>query len=73
MTEHLGYEAHAADGRGSGNSGDGKGEKTLTRELGDVSIEVARDRNASFETKLVKRQRRFTGLDDRVLAMSRAA
>jgi putative transposase len=70
MTDHLGYEAHAADGRGSGNSRNGTNEKTLTTELGDITIEVPRDRNGSFEPKLVKKhQRRLTGFDDTILSM----
>lgn len=70
MTEHLGYDAHAADGRGTGNSRNGAGEKTLTTELGDIAIEVPRDRNGTFEPKLVKKhQRRFTGFDDKILSM----
>ncbi len=70
MTDHLGYEAHAAEGRGSGNSRNGKTEKTLTTEQGEVTIEVPRDRKGTFEPKLVKKhQRRFTGFDDKILSM----
>lgn len=40
MTEHLGYEKHAAAGRGSGNSRNGTSEKTLKTESGEMPIEV---------------------------------
>ena len=33
MTEHLGYEPHAAEGKHTGNSRNGKGGKTSTRSL----------------------------------------
>jgi putative transposase len=70
LTEHLGYEPHAGDGRGSGNSRNGTSKKTLTTELGEMPIEVPRDRNGTFEPKLVKKhQRRFTGFDDKILSM----
>jgi putative transposase len=70
MTEHLGYEPHAAEGRGSGNSRNGKGSKTLTTEQGDVTVDVPRDRKGTFEPQLVKKhQRRFTGFDDKILSM----
>jgi len=44
MTEHLGYEPHASGGRNTGNSRNGKGEKTVHTENGSVEIEVPRDR-----------------------------
>lgn len=70
MTEHLGYEPHAVEGRGSGNSRNGKGKKTLVTEQGDLTIEVPRDRKGTFEPKLVKKhQTRFTGFDDKILSM----
>lgn len=70
MTEHLGYEAHDPDGRGTGNSRNGKGTKTLKTEQGDIPIDVPRDRNGTFEPKLVKkRETHFTGFDDKILSM----
>jgi len=70
MTEHLGYEPHDAEGRGSGNSRNGKSKKTVQSEAGQFDIEVPRDRNGSFEPQMVKkRQRRLEGFDDKVLAL----
>jgi len=70
MTHHLGYEPHAVEGRKSGNSRNGTGKKTLVTEQGEVTIEVPRDRNGTFEPKLVKKhQTRFTGFDDKILSM----
>jgi len=70
MTDHLGYEPHAAEGRGSGNSRNGKGKKLIQSDVGEFEIEVPRDRNATFEPQLVpKRQRRIAGFDDKVLAL----
>jgi putative transposase len=70
MTHHLGYEKHDATGQGTGNSRNGISPKTLKGEFGEVEIEVPRDRNGSFEPKIVaKHQRRFSGFDDKILSM----
>lgn len=70
MTAHLGYAPHAPEGRGSGNSRNGKSAKTIQTETGPLAIEVPRDRNGDFEPQLVsKRQRRLEGFDEKVLAL----
>lgn len=70
MTDHLGYEHGAQEGQGSGNSRNGSGKKTLRTEQGDVTVDVPRDRNGTFEPKLVKKhQRSFKGFDDKILSM----
>lgn len=70
MTDHLGYEPHAPEGHGSGNSRNGKGTKTVQTDTGQFEIEVPRDREGSFEPQLVKkRQRRLSGFDDKVVAL----
>src|ERR1700722_10753542 len=70
LTNHLGYDEHAAEGRGSGNSRNGSGAKTLQTEQGPVPIEIPRDRNGTFEPQLVKKhERRFDGFDDKILGM----
>jgi hypothetical protein len=49
LTEHLGYDKHAAEGRTGGNSRNGKRTKTVvTDAVGQVEIEVPRDRDGTF-------------------------
>jgi putative transposase len=70
MTDHLGFEANDAEGRGSGNSRNGHSGKTVQTETGPVAIRVPRDRQGTFEPKLVpKHHRRLEGFDDKVLAL----
>jgi transposase-like protein len=70
LTDHLGYEPHASKGRGSGNNRNGKGQKTVQSDSGELQIEVPRDRSGTFEPQLVKkRQRRLAGFDDKVIAL----
>jgi putative transposase len=70
MTEHLGYEKHDPVGYKSGNSRNGKSQKKLKGEFGELELETPRDRNATFEPKIVaKNQTRFAGFDDKILSM----
>ena len=70
LTDHLGYEPHAEPPGGAGNTRNGSTPKTLLTEQGPVPIQTPRDRNSSFEPKIVrKRQRRFQGFDDKILAL----
>jgi len=70
ITEHLGYEPHAVEGRGSGNSRNGRYPKTVRTEVGDVRVEVPRDRNGTFEPVTVPiGQRRLSGLDQMIISL----
>ena len=71
MDGHLGYGRHDPAGRNCGNSRNGHRAKTLLTEAGPVEISVPRDRDSSFEPKIVaKRQRRLTGVEDMVISLS---
>ena len=70
MNHHLGYQKHDAAGNGSGNSRNGKSRKTLKGDAGEMTIEVPRDRNGTFEPQLIgKHQTRFEGFDAKILSM----
>jgi len=70
MTEHLGYEKHDPAGHHSGNSRNGATTKTLKGDFGEVPLETPRDRNGSYEPKIIgKGQTRFTGFDDKIISM----
>ncbi len=70
LTEHLGYEHGDRAGWGSGNSRNGTSAKTVLTDAGPVPVEVPRDRNGSFEPKLVgKHQRRLDGFNDIVIGL----
>lgn len=71
MDDHLGYGKNDPAGRGSGNSRNGRRAKTVLTEAGPVELDVPRDRDSSFEPKIVaKRQRRLTGVEDMVISLS---
>ena len=70
LTSHLGYDKHAAEGRGSGNSRNGTTSKTVESEVGPIELDVPRDRGGSFTPRLVpKGQRRLGGLDDMIISL----
>jgi putative transposase len=70
ITDHLGYERHVEPPGGAENQRNGSTRKTLVTEHGPVEINTPRDRDGSFEPKLVrKRQRRFEGFDEKILAL----
>jgi transposase-like protein len=70
MDDHLGYSKHERAGRGA-NARNGTRAKTVLTEAGPIEIAVPRDRDASFEPKIVrKRQRRLGGVDDLVISLS---
>jgi putative transposase len=70
MTDHLGYEKDAAEGRDGGNSRNGKTRKKIKTDKGEFEIEVPRDRDSSFEPQIVpKHRRRLPGFDDKVIAL----
>ena len=70
MTDHLGYEKHDPAGHLRGNSRNGKSQKTLKGDFGELELETPRDRKATFEPKIVaKGQTRWTGFDDKIISM----
>lgn len=70
LTEHLGYEKHALQGKNSGNSRNGSYKKTITGEFGKLDITTPRDRNSTFEPVILpKGETRFTGFDDKIISM----
>jgi hypothetical protein len=71
LDDHLGYGKNDPAGRNGGNSRNGHRAKTVLTDTGPVEITVPRDRESSFEPRIVaKRQRRLTGVDNMVISLS---
>ena len=70
MSHHLGYAAGTDKPEAATNHRNGKSGKTVLTDEGPLRIEVPRDREGEFEPKLIgKHERRFTGFDDKIIAM----
>lgn len=70
MAHHLGYEKYSPEGKNSGNSRNGSFKKSIKDKATELTVEVPRDRNGTFEPKLIpKGQTRFDGFDDKIISM----
>jgi transposase-like protein len=70
LSHHLGYRSGESKPEGASNHRNGATAKTVLTEDGPVRLEVPRDRDGSFEPLLIpKHERRFTGFDDKIVAM----
>jgi len=70
LTDQLGYEKYEAKGRNSGNSRNGQTKRNWRTSNGDLEIEVPRDRNGEYQSKvLAKHQTSTNELEAKILAL----
>ena len=70
LTHHLGYAVGANRPHDTTNHRNGTSGKTVLTDDGPLPLDVPRDRDGTFEPRLIgKHERRFTGFDDKVIAL----
>jgi putative transposase len=70
LTHHLGDPPGGTKPEETSNHRNGTGSKTVLTDDGPLPIDVPRDRHGTFEPRLIaKHERRFTGFDDKILAL----
>jgi len=70
LTHHLGYPPGGSKPDDTTNHRNGTGSKTVLTDDGPLGIDVPRDREGTFEPRFIpKHERRFTGFDDKILAL----
>lgn len=71
LEDHLGYEKYAREGHKSGNSRNGSySKKVKTESLGDMVLNIPRDRNSEFAPQLIpKGQRMSDKLEEAIIGM----
>lgn len=70
LSHHLGYGPGGDKPESAGNHRNGRTAKSVLTGDGKLRIETPRDRDGSFEPLLVpKHTRRFTGFDDKIVAL----
>ena len=70
LEQHLGYRSGAEPPEAQPNRRNGTMSKTLRTVDGPVTVELPRDRDASFEPRIVpKHARSFDGFDEEILAL----
>ena len=70
LPHHLGYPAGGVKPDDTTNHRNGTSGKTVLTDDGSLAIDVPRDREGTFEPRFIpKHERRFTGFDDKILAL----
>lgn len=70
MDAHLGYESNRHAPKGTTNRRNGYSKKTVKSTYGDITMQVPRDRESSFEPQAIpKHTRDVSGIEDKVLSM----
>ena len=70
MDTHLGYDRYDISEKSTDNSRNGYSKKTIKSELGNVELNMPRDRKGEFEPQIIpKHQRNITGLDEKILSL----
>jgi putative transposase len=70
LSEHLGYPKYSPVGKRTGNNRNGTSQKTIRNDLGEIELNVPRDRNASFDPVIVKKYQRTVGpIEDKIISM----
>jgi putative transposase len=70
LNHHLGYLPGGVKPVAVTNQRNGTGAKTVLTGDGAIRIDVPRDRDGSFQPLLIpKHERRFTGFDDKIIAL----
>lgn len=70
LTHHLGYPPGGTKPQEATNHRNGTSGKTILTDDGSLAIDVPRDREGTFEPRFIpKHERRFTGFDDKILAL----
>jgi len=70
LTYHLGYPPGGTKPQEATNHRNGTSGKRILTDDGSLAIDVPRDREGTFEPRFIpKHERRFTGFDDKILAL----
>lgn len=70
MDTHLGYDKYEISEKSTDNSRNGYSKRTVKSELGNVELNMPRDRKGEFEPQIIpKHKRNITGLDEKVLSL----
>lgn len=61
MAEHLGYGPNEREAKETTNARNGRGKKKIRGDFGEVELEPPRDREGTFEPKIVKKRQSSVG------------
>jgi len=70
LTDHLGFEKYDQKARTVDNSRNGYTPKSVKSKLGEIGLEVPRDRKSEFEPQVVKKRKKdISGLEEKIISM----
>ena len=70
LTEFLGYSAYDKSNKHTKNSRNGYTSKQVRSSLGEIDLNVPRDRKGEYEPLIIKkRQKDITGMEDKIISM----
>ena len=70
LSEHLGYEKNSPYGIHSGNNRNGKTQKTIKTDEGEIELTIPRDRNSTFDPVVVKKYEKTLGpIENKIISM----
>lgn len=70
LTEYLGYEKNSPEGNNSGNNRNGKTNKSIKTDEGQIELTIPRDRNSTFDPIIIKKYEKTLGpIEDKIISM----
>ncbi|HOR87041.1 MAG TPA: IS256 family transposase [Bacillota bacterium] len=70
LEEDLGYSRYDYKSKVTDNRRNGYSKKTVTSSMGDIELDIPRDRNGEFEPQIIKKhQTDISSIEDQVLSM----
>ena len=70
LDNELGYSKYNYREKETDNSRNGYSKKTVRSTLGDIELDIPRDRKGEFEPEIVKKnQKNVTGIEDQIISM----
>ena len=70
MDHNLGYEKHDDDNKETDNRRNGHSSKTVRSELGEIELDIPRDRNGEFDPIIVKKhQKNISGIEEQIIGL----
>ncbi len=63
LDEELGYEPYDIKNKTTDNSRNGHSKKTLKTSMGDIEIDIPRDRNGDFEPQIIRKNQTSISVD----------
>ena len=70
ITDHLGYKKYEQRAVDADNARNGRSTKKVKSKIGEIELEIPRDRKGKFEPQIIKKyQKDISGIEEKVISM----